>query len=369
LKLGTLLLRDAVITLAQLEAALRAQVLYGGRLGTNLVELGVIDLDRLGVYLGRASGRPVASRERLEHADRDAIGAFPRDLAELHLAFPLGADPERPAALALAVVDADDQRALEQLATSLGRPITAHVAPELRIHYYLERHYGIMRKARFVRPGERPLQPVTDDRRRAQPAQGLELPPTVRFEPKRRKQTARPASEGARPPRLGLDEARARIEAAVARDHIADALIDFTIGRFDVAVAFVLRDANAIGWRVQTADRTAAVADIEGLSLPLGGASALQAAHDARAVFRGPPPSAGRPVERRLWDALRLVVEPEEILVVPVVVKARVVNLIYAHVAAGGALDERCVGELGQLARAAAQAYLRLIQAAKGAER
>jgi hypothetical protein len=45
MKLGTLLLRNAAIGLAQLEAALRNQVLYGGRLGTNLVELGFIDLE------------------------------------------------------------------------------------------------------------------------------------------------------------------------------------------------------------------------------------------------------------------------------------------------------------------------------------
>ena len=51
MKLGTLLLRNAAIGLSQLEAALRNQVLYGGRLGTNLVELGFIDLELLGSYL------------------------------------------------------------------------------------------------------------------------------------------------------------------------------------------------------------------------------------------------------------------------------------------------------------------------------
>ena len=52
MKLGTLLLRNAAISLTQLEAALRAQVIYGGRLGTNLVELGFVDLDALSMHLG-----------------------------------------------------------------------------------------------------------------------------------------------------------------------------------------------------------------------------------------------------------------------------------------------------------------------------
>ena len=53
MKLGTLLLRNAAIGLAQLEAALRNQVLYGGRLGTNLVELGFIDLEMLTMCTGK----------------------------------------------------------------------------------------------------------------------------------------------------------------------------------------------------------------------------------------------------------------------------------------------------------------------------
>ena len=55
MRLGTMLLRDAVITLTQLEQALRAQVLTGGRLGTNLVELTTDALHTEGV-LARKSG-------------------------------------------------------------------------------------------------------------------------------------------------------------------------------------------------------------------------------------------------------------------------------------------------------------------------
>src|SRR5262249_41248993 len=60
MKLGTLLLRNAAIGLTQLEAALRNQVLYGGRLGTNLVELGFIDLELLSSYLAELTGFPIA---------------------------------------------------------------------------------------------------------------------------------------------------------------------------------------------------------------------------------------------------------------------------------------------------------------------
>src|SRR3954464_14559952 len=68
MKLGTLLLRNAAIGLSQLESALRNQVLYGGRLGTNLVELGFIDLELLSTYLAELSGFPIATPTLLDHA-------------------------------------------------------------------------------------------------------------------------------------------------------------------------------------------------------------------------------------------------------------------------------------------------------------
>ena len=41
-KLGELLVASGLLTADQVEQALRAQVLWGGRLGTNLIELGFV---------------------------------------------------------------------------------------------------------------------------------------------------------------------------------------------------------------------------------------------------------------------------------------------------------------------------------------
>ena len=375
-KLGTLLLRDAVISLGQLEAALRAQVLYGGRLGTNLVELGFVDLDTLGVYLGRISGAPVASRDRFERAPAASIQTFDRELAELYVAFPLGADPDNPEALAVAPADPTDDDSVSQLAGQCECPIVPYIAPELRIYYHLEKHFGLRRKARFVRAGVRREAPhALDERRRAQPAHGIEMPPAVRFEPKKRADTeprglagadaAAAAPPAERPaPRATADEIAALLGEAESRDAIATAFTEYAVGRFDACVVFLLRDANAIGWRAHTLASTAARDDIEALSLPLGGASGLQAAHDSRAPYRGAPPTAGRPIETRLWQALGVSRAPRELLVVPVLVKARVVNLVYAH-NEGGRLDDAHVEELTRLAGPASDAYVPLIQATR----
>src|ERR1044072_4855261 len=52
-RLGELLISARLIEPDRVEQALRAQVVWGGRLGTNLIELGCIDLDGLSRALGR----------------------------------------------------------------------------------------------------------------------------------------------------------------------------------------------------------------------------------------------------------------------------------------------------------------------------
>src|SRR5262245_59877069 len=142
MRLGTLLLRDAVISLNQLEDALRAQVLYGGRLGTNLVELGSLDLDLLGVYLSKVYGVPVATAARMEAADPAAAARLGPELAGRVCAFPLGPEPQRPEAMAVAVAE-PLQHVLDEVSVRMGCAVVPYVAAELRILYYLEMRLGI----------------------------------------------------------------------------------------------------------------------------------------------------------------------------------------------------------------------------------
>jgi hypothetical protein len=163
---------------------------------------------------------------------------------------------------------------------------------------------------------------------------------------------------------LGYREAGTAIDLAANRDDIAKALIDYTVGRFEVAVLFLPRDHNAIGWRMHSSIPGTQV-KIDELSLPLGGISTLQASLDQARPFRGPSPSAGRPVETELWQRLGVKHQPSEMLVVPVLVKQRVVNLVYVHGFVDEPLQDHLCDELVELARLAGDAYVRLIQAAK----
>lgn len=378
MKLGTLLLRNAAIGLSQLEAALRNQVLYGGRLGTNLVELGFIDLELLSTYLSEMSGFPIATPSLLDDVDRGLLAQLSADDAHRLRAIPLAYLGEGKDTAAVAVVEMVDPAVIDELRAKLGVAVKPYVVPELRALYYLEKHYGLPRRARFIRSGRpgtdpasviAPATPAPDqaDRRRQQPAQGMVMPPAFTLAPRRRRPSQAPLGDEV-PIASSYQDACERIDTAQHREEIADALIDYARGRCDALVVLLLRDGNAFGWRgyvAPNATTTPNLTEIAELSLPLGGASSLQSAADAGAPFVGPPPSTAHPVESKLWQALGVTPEPVEVVVVPVLVKQRAVNLVYAHTL-GGPPPPQLVTELTELATHAQTAYLRLIRVARG---
>ena len=368
MKLGTLLLRNAAIGLSQLEAALRNQVLYGGRLGTNLVELGFIDLELLSTYLAELSGFPIATPSLLDDADKALLDKLGSDDAHRLRAVPLGYLGDGTEAVAVALVDPTDQQALAELGARLAAKITPYVVPELRALYYLEKHFGTPRRARFVRsarPGtEDQGELIGDDRRRTQPAGGIAMPPTLTLEPRRRRASQAPITQ---PTPVGLPYGAAceRIDTATNREQIADTFVEYGRGRCDVLLVLLVRDGNALGWRGYIAPPHKPARPIEEISLPLGGASALQSAHDSGQTFVGVPPSPAKAIEGTLWTALAIDPKPVEVVVVPVLVKQRAVNLIYAHTL-GGTPPAALITELADLATRAQTSYLRLIRQTRG---
>jgi hypothetical protein len=154
-RLGELLVAARLLTAEQIEQALRAQVMWGGRLGTALVELGFIDLDTLTRALGRQHGMPAALARHFEKADPELQAKLPAALAERLSVVPL----LRLAAgnIAVAAMDRLTKVACAQIAGALDcelAELVVSIAPEQRVMYQLERVYGIQRDARFLRvPG------------------------------------------------------------------------------------------------------------------------------------------------------------------------------------------------------------------------
>src|SRR5262252_3532603 len=173
MRLGEMLVRDGRLTEAQLADALGFQARDGGRIGTVLVEHGMVDLEALTVYLGLELGIPIATGAMLERAKRAAVRLLQPAQAFKHKCVPLVVQDRQ---LIAAIEDPHDFATLEALASITGYRVLPRVAPELRIYYYIERYYGVARPARFLKFGDSPR---ADDAAPAEAApKATPLPPT-----------------------------------------------------------------------------------------------------------------------------------------------------------------------------------------------
>ena len=81
-KIGEVLIRAGHLTQEGLEEALDWQVLYGGRLGTNLVELTLVEEAQLARALGKQLGAEVAWGDLT--VDPALVSVIPRHVADRH---------------------------------------------------------------------------------------------------------------------------------------------------------------------------------------------------------------------------------------------------------------------------------------------
>ena len=149
-----------MVTEHQLEEAIQYQVLYGGRLGTNLYELGFITEERLQEALSRAHGVPAAALD-VRSIDREVIGAIPRKIAARHKVFPYRLKGKT---LTLLMVNPADHRAVADVGYSLGYIVKPMVVPEFRMIQLLRDYYEIDERWRYT------------DTRRAEPPAPREAP-------------------------------------------------------------------------------------------------------------------------------------------------------------------------------------------------
>jgi len=407
-RLGELLVHRGAVAPDQLEEALRAQQFFGARLGTNLVELGFVDLDALTAALAEQLGLAGALKPHFEAIRPGAIALLPRKLAEMHVAIPLGLAKGNERQLVVAFREPRDIAGIDAVAFATGKRVTAAIAPELRMYYYLEKYYGIRRKSRYVRLQSNTA--GTEAVRRPIPGSAIDAfappvaPPAPRvsgsvseapsMEPAPTlgpdvpdgdiniaavlgdADTLRPTPEPpGRPVRqtgpvsilpaaIDAREASARMNAAERRDEIGDALVGFLRSSFGCGLVLIAKDDMVLGWK-GFGPPGIDPALVEGIALPLRSASMLKSAFESRSVFFGPPPYEGAALQGRLWKLLKLPQPPAEVLVVPIKLKERVVNLVYAHAQDGGALPVDPANTLLGLCNVAATGYARLIQRTK----
>lgn len=145
-RLGELLLLAGDLSRIQLDRALERQKRHGGRLGSHLLDLGLLDERQLTSALSRLHRIPAVGSGQLVEVDRAILALIgASDAIELGL-MPLRRDGRR---LWVAMCDPGDPKRVEAAAAKLGlesSELRLMVVAERTFEAALERHYQVPRR-------------------------------------------------------------------------------------------------------------------------------------------------------------------------------------------------------------------------------
>lgn len=168
-RIAETLVEEGLITEDQLRTALQRQLIMGGKIGTNLIELKFVSDDQLEKTLAKIYRIPVSSPESFQHIPSDIINSIPSEIAVRHRLVPIGKGHKT---LTIAMENPNNIKIIDELAFMTGCRIETVVASEARIAFALEKYYDHPRDLRYVeilrpketeRPVERPAATVEED--------------------------------------------------------------------------------------------------------------------------------------------------------------------------------------------------------------
>ena len=422
--LGQLLVDSGAITVEQLERATEAQVIFGGRVGTSLLELGFVDEKTLNAALSEKLKVPTLDQGVTDPMPAyDTLQLVPLELVRDYRVIPIREEDRR---LHLLMEDPSNLQHLDELAFRTGFIIKAYVAAEARIAFLLDRYYGIKRESRYLQlsadgaeisretihktPEVEAASSSIDEAHwdlggirsgsqrgvTALPPEGEDLvsedlyqammaipPPDVRtWEMPESKDgsgeavakedakesvpdaPSEPHRAEAGPPEgespLPLEEALARLAAVEKREEVADAILDFARGRCRRAALFILQGGAFLGWKAAVCGKDTEA--VRALRFPADASSLLDIARGGRAHLVSVFPTDA-PGNAPLFAALGGGA-PAAALVIPVNVRDRVVNVLYVDNGQGGD-PPKDPGDFLTLANAVPHAFARLLRKRK----
>jgi hypothetical protein len=138
LKLGEVLVREGLITRQQLNLALERQVVFGGRIGTNLIELRILTEEEFKDFLSKYYKLRAVTNEMIASLSEEAMYALDQKLIDTQKIIPLMIEGKK---LHCAFLDPDIEK-IDELRFITGFDIIPYAIPEMRFLDILERYYG-----------------------------------------------------------------------------------------------------------------------------------------------------------------------------------------------------------------------------------
>src|SRR5437763_7154581 len=148
-RIGELLLKEKRITPEQLQQALNYQKANGGKLGFNLVKLGLVKDEEITSLLSKQYGVPSISLGQFE-IDPTVIKLIPADTAQKYQIVPLS---RAGATLTIAMTDPTNVFAMDDIKFMTGYNVEPVVASETAVIEAIQRYYPAAAKAAAAASG------------------------------------------------------------------------------------------------------------------------------------------------------------------------------------------------------------------------
>jgi hypothetical protein len=319
--LGQLLIESGLINEAVLDEGLQRQVIFGGRLGTNLLEMGVITEDDLMKVLAYQLNMPYAQSHHFEKIPREVLDSVPKELLSKHKIVPLAVEGHR---ITLAMTDPLKLDIIDDVAFRTNMVVHPVVASEVRIVDALEKYYGIRREARYIAVSEK----VADEQQQRIGKPAEEKPPIPAEE-----KTSKPVedvellelTEADMEPYdpLDLTDINEPFANINNREEVALTLIRAGLRFMDDVFMFIIKGDEALGW--MSGGLAKPVVDFGTLAVPIETENIL---HTVRTSHKLERINGVEIFESNPWIKELSLRVPEEVVICPVILKKQMVSCL-----------------------------------------
>ena len=360
-KLTQYLIDKGYINEAEASRALQRQVLFGGRFGTNLLELCVITETQLLEAMKVTIGIPVVDTRDFEFST-ELIDAFPAEMAIKYKIIPLF---ESKGCLHVVMLDSHNIQITDEISFRIGKSIKPHITTEMEIHRLLKKYYGadIDRKFLILPKDHEELMKTWEVTHGINPKEEEIVPPSSSGEEiDLSEKTPNEAPVIEAPPTLNYDEytdCLSGLADAKDREDIADVLMGFSKSQMDCVVLFEVKGEDVSGWRAD--GMWDSPENVGQLKFTIHDESVIRHVTKTGMIFRGPMNDT--PVHRNILESFGGMM-PEEILAVPILIRKEIISVLICN-------NSLCRSEfkdvhiLKQLVHKAGMAFDMLIQRAE----
>jgi len=350
-KLTQYLIDKGYVSGEQCSEALQRQVIFGGRIGTNLLELFYITEEQLLEALSHTLHVSIADPVKLREIDPAVIQEIPEDLARKYRVCPFESPKGR---IHLAMMDPTNMEAVNEISFITGKVIKPFVTTESKMSFLLEKNYRIRREMRFISipeeekkrrkeweekkkiQEERAAQQMTEKAKAPLPAPSAP-PVSIEARPPEPVPAPVPMPAGAPEPEPAIDlttfeGASLNLAQAKNREDIADTLAEYANARLERVILFIIKGDQVQAWKAVGLWETPE--DLEKICFPIKDPSVVSTVFESNQPYKGPLIEI--PPHIKIIETLGSPY-PEEAAAFPMAIRKRVFSVLYGDNAVHGA--------------------------------